>query len=47
MKIFIHMKFKIYQIKFLTIKKNPNFPSITFEEIEINTKILSHWINLG
>ena len=31
----------------LNDKKNPNFPSITFEEIEINTKILSHWINLG
>ena len=30
----------------LNDKKNPNFPSITFEEIEINTKILSHWINL-
>ena len=31
----------------LNDKKNPKFPSITFEEIEINTKILSHWINLG
>ena len=28
-------------------KKNPSFPSITFEEIEINTKILCDWVNLG
>ena len=31
----------------LNNKKNPNFPSINFEEIETNTKILSHWINFG
>ena len=30
----------------LNDKRNPNFPSITLEEIEINTKILSDWINL-
>ena len=28
-------------------KKNPSFPSITLEEIEINTKILCDWVNLG
>ena len=27
-------------------KKTPTFPSMTLEEIEINTKILSDWINL-
>ena len=27
-------------------KKNPSFPSITLEEIEINTKILCDWVNL-
>ena len=27
-------------------KKIPKFPSMTIEEIEINTKILNSWINL-
>ena len=29
----------------LNNKKNPYFPSMTLEEIEINTKLLSNWIN--
>ena len=28
-------------------KKNPSFPSISLEEIEVNTKILCDWVNLG
>ena len=31
----------------LNKKTTPNFPSMTLEEIEMNTKILSDWINLG
>ena len=31
----------------LSKKKSPHPPSMTLKEIEINTKILSDWINLG
>ena len=31
----------------LNKKTTPNYPSMTLEEIEMNTKILSDWINLG
>ena len=47
---FNDMNIYAYQIKaisgqLLDKKTNPTFPSITMEEIEINTKIIEDWIN--